>query len=165
MSKTNFMRLGSWRWSVRSEKEMASSARKEQKKRTMRSIISCEEPLMSGERGRGGKVLVEDIAMNEMEEKEEDNSGSCIIVVGSTGAGKSSTIGKLTGALTQSGSGHERVTKYCQIHRSMVSDNEPVWVDTVGWDDEDVEDDKTFRDILRFIDKYNITRYDRQTQR
>ncbi len=37
-------------------------------------------------------------------------------------------------------------------------DSEPVWVDTVGWDDAECEDDETFKDILRFIDKYNITK-------
>ena len=37
-------------------------------------------------------------------------------------------------------------------------DDEPVWVDTVGWDDAECEDDETFKDILRFIDKYNITK-------
>ena len=28
----------------------------------------------------------------------------------------------------------------------------------MGWDDAECEDDETFRDILRFIDKYNITK-------
>ncbi len=27
----------------------------------------------------------------------------------------------------------------------------------MGWDDAECEDDETFKDILRFIDKYNIT--------
>ncbi len=40
----------------------------------------------------------------------------------------------------------------------MQDDSEPVWVDTVGWDDAECEDDETFKDILRFIDKYNITK-------
>ena len=31
-------------------------------------------------------------------------------------------------------------------------------MDTVGWDDAECEDDETFKDILRFIDKYNITK-------
>ena len=30
---------------------------------------------------------------------------------------------------------------------------EPVWVDTVGWDDAEIGDDQTFREILTFIDK------------
>ena len=32
-------------------------------------------------------------------------------------------------------------------------DQEPVWVDTVGWDDAEIGDDQTFREILTFIDK------------
>ena len=30
---------------------------------------------------------------------------------------------------------------------------EPLWVDTVGWDDAEIGDDQTFREILTFIDK------------
>ena len=30
---------------------------------------------------------------------------------------------------------------------------DPVWVDTVGWDDAEIGDDQTFREILTFIDK------------
>ncbi len=29
-----------------------------------------------------------------------------------------------------------------------------VWVDTVGWDDAELRDDLTFRDILRFIGEH-----------
>jgi len=91
-------------------------------------------------------------------EKAPDFSDCCIICVGSTGAGKSSTVGKCTGAMCKSGSGTERVTRHCEIHRSLTSDLEPVWVDTVGWDDAEIGDDQTFREILTFIDKYNITK-------
>ena len=83
---------------------------------------------------------------------------SCVICVGSTGTGKSSTVGKYTGVQTKAGSGTERVTTYCQIHRSLTDDQEPVWVDTVGWDDAECEDDQTFKDILIFINKYEITK-------
>ena len=86
------------------------------------------------------------------------NQHSCVICVGSTGTGKSSTVGKYTGVVTKAGSGTERVTTYCQIHRSLVDDQEPVWVDTVGWDDAECEDDQTFKDILIFINKYEITK-------
>jgi len=44
------------------------------------------------------------------------------------------------------------------MHRSLTNDQEPVWVDTVGWDDAECEDEETFKDILRFIDKYEITK-------
>jgi len=82
-----------------------------------------------------------------------DSSHCCIICVGSTGTGKSSTVGKSTGVQTRAGSGTERVTMHCEIHRSLTDDQEPVWVDTVGWDDAECEDEETFKDILRFINK------------
>jgi len=78
--------------------------------------------------------------------------------VGSTGTGKSSTVAKYTGSKTKSGSGSERVTHYFEIHRSLQDDDEPVWVDAVGWDDAEVEDVETFKNILKFIDKHNITK-------
>merc|ERR1712106_6415 len=91
-------------------------------------------------------------------QKQNDSSHCCIICVGSTGTGKSSTVGKSTGVQTRAGSGTERVTMHCEIHRSLTDDQEPVWVDTVGWDDAECEDEETFRDILRFINKYDITK-------
>ena len=83
---------------------------------------------------------------------------SCIICVGSTGAGKSSTVTKYTGVVTRSGSGTERVTRHCHLIRDIQEDSAPVWVDTVGWDDAECDDEETFKDILRFIDQYDITR-------
>ena len=85
-----------------------------------------------------------------------DNKGCCIICVGSTGTGKSSTVGICTGAQCKAGSGSERVTLRSQIYGTDKT-MEPVWVDTVGWDDAEIDDDQTFRDILTFIDRNNIT--------
>ena len=87
-----------------------------------------------------------------------DKDNSCIICVGSTGAGKSSTVTKYTGVVTRSGSGTERVTRHCHLIRDIRDDQAPVWVDTVGWDDAECDDDDTFKDILRFINQYDITR-------
>ena len=42
---------------------------------------------------------------------------SCVICVGSTGAGKSSTVTKYTGVVTRAGSGTERVTRQCHLIR------------------------------------------------
>ena len=94
---------------------------------------------------------------HEMVEK-VDQRNCCVICVGSTGTGKSSTVGKYAGVQTRAGSGTERVTMHCEIHRSLTDDQEPVWVDTVGWDDAECEDDQTFKDILIFINKYEITK-------
>lgn len=32
----------------------------------------------------------------------------------------------------------------------------PVWVDTVGWDDADLDDDHTFKEILNFIGQNHL---------
>ena len=82
---------------------------------------------------------------------------SCVICVGSTGAGKSSTVSKVTGVMTRSGSGTERVTRHCHLIQTPEMGGQ-VWVDTMGWDDAEVEDEETFKDILRFINKHDITR-------
>jgi GTP-binding protein EngB required for normal cell division len=87
----------------------------------------------------------------------------CIICVGSTGAGKSSTITKLTGQHVPSGNSTHRVTQRCTIYRSKLEFEENIiqeknvfLVDTVGWDDADCDDDDTFKDILRFIESNSI---------
>jgi hypothetical protein len=33
---------------------------------------------------------------------------------------------------------------------------EPVWVDTVGWDDADLDDENTFKSILKFINEEGL---------
>ena len=74
---------------------------------------------------------------------------ACVICVGSTGTGKSSTISKRLRVETATGSGAEPVTLECQVFRSQ--EQEEVWVDTRGWLDTDMEDDQIFRDILTFL--------------
>ena len=87
----------------------------------------------------------------------------CIICVGSTGAGKSSTITKLTGQHVPSGNSTHRVTQRCNIYRpklefeeNIIQEKNVFLVDTVGWDDADCDDDDTFKDILRFIESNSI---------
>ena len=75
---------------------------------------------------------------------------SCVICVGSTGAGKSATIQRCTKQSVLSGNGHDRVTNKCSrydLTAEAKADLEawPItkevidltWVDTVGWDDAD----------------------------
>ena len=89
------------------------------------------------------------------EEETETSLPSCIICVGSTGAGKSATISKYTRLPIQSNKGVSRVTtKCCMYHRP---NDKYAWIDTVGWDDAQFEDDETFKDILRFIDENYMT--------
>ena len=80
---------------------------------------------------------------------------ACVICVGSTGTGKSSTISKCLRVETVMGSGAELVTQACEVFRS--EEQEEVWVDTRGWLDTDMEDDQIFRDILTFLINEKIT--------
>lgn len=61
-----------------------------------------------------------------------------MVVVGSTGTGKSSTIARVTGAEVRAGAGPEPVTEACQLYTMCTPgdwSHQPVWVDTVGWED------------------------------
>ena len=96
-------------------------------------------------------------------EATEVSENCCIICVGSTGAGKSSTITKLTGQHVPSGNSTHRVTQKCNIYRpklefekNIIQEKNVFFVDTVGWDDADCDDDDTFKDILRYIESNNI---------
>ena len=77
---------------------------------------------------------------------------SCVICVGSTGAGKSATIQRCTKKSVPSGNGHDRVTNKCtkyDLTAEAKADLEAwaitkevidlTWVDTVGWDDADLQ--------------------------
>ena len=143
----NFFEFGSLRLSFRANKD------KFKKKQYNLKKINNESQL-----NNNNKCETESPLPDQPDTACPDNSHCCIICVGSTGTGKSSTVGKYTGVQTRAGSGTERVTKNCEIHRSLTDDQEPVWVDTVGWDDADCEDDQTFKDILMFINKYEITK-------
>lgn len=82
-----------------------------------------------------------------------DREKSCILCLGSTGTGKSSTIGKCLGIDTRTGSGHDPVTMECETFHSEGQ----VWVDTRGWNDQDCTDDQIFREILTFLFSEKIT--------
>lgn len=99
-------------------------------------------------------------------EEEDEDENCCVLCVGSTGTGKSSTIGKLTGQVVPSGSSLGRVTLRCNIYRPklemeklILSGRKNVYfIDTVGWDDADADDEDTFRYILGFLDANNVLR-------
>ena len=65
-----------------------------------------------------------------------------MVVVGSTGTGKSSTIARVTGAEVRAGAGSEPVTEACQLYTCTQG---PVWVDTVGWEDRLSDNIDTFQ--------------------
>jgi len=80
------------------------------------------------------------------------DTDQCILVVGTTGSGKSSTIAKITGQKVRVSSSASSVTRHCQLYEKHGNDNTAVWVDTVGYDDSaNLEDGETFKEVLRYI--------------
>ena len=58
------------------------------------------------------------------------------------------------------GNGRDRVTVRCDKYTVKEGrKDDPVWVDTVGWDDADLEDENTFKNILRYLKEKNLLRY------
>eukprot|EP00090_Calanus_glacialis_P001173 TRINITY_DN10814_c0_g1_i2.p1 TRINITY_DN10814_c0_g1~~TRINITY_DN10814_c0_g1_i2.p1 ORF type:complete len:420 (-),score=100.19 TRINITY_DN10814_c0_g1_i2:746-2005(-) len=88
------------------------------------------------------------------------SSNNCIICVGSTGTGKSSTIARYTGNSVRSGGGTDAVTEHCQLWPDINhgETENPVWVDTVGWEDRHSDDIDTFQETLRFLSNKSLTR-------
>ena len=80
----------------------------------------------------------------------------CVICVGSTGSGKSATIANYTRLPIESNAGARRVTEKCSIYRRPGA--KWAWIDTVGWDDKQLEDEETFKTILKFIDDNYLTK-------
>jgi len=81
----------------------------------------------------------------------------CILVVGTTGTGKSSTIAKCTKQNVTVDSLADSVTKQCQIYPDSKCVANPVWIDTVGYDDSSkVDDAESFKEVLRFIQEKRL---------
>ena len=86
------------------------------------------------------------------DEVDQEEELSCVICIGSTGAGKSATISKCTKRPVSSGNGRDRVTVRCakydlrtdaqeelellKVDKNIIELN---WVDTVGWDDAELQ--------------------------
>jgi len=87
---------------------------------------------------------------------EENRSDQCILVVGTTGSGKSSTIAKMTGQDVMVGHQTKSVTRNCSMY--VREDQQgPVWIDTVGYDDTTcLEDEESFKEVLRYISDHRL---------
>ena len=87
-------------------------------------------------------------------------TAECIIVVGTTGTGKSSTIAKYTGQTVRVSSGPESQTRHCEIfknNRECDGSQDAVWIDTVGYDDTNrLSDQSSFQEVLRFLDDHDL---------
>ena len=84
---------------------------------------------------------------------------SCILVVGSTGTGKSTLIGHCTGPLVNTSGGTSECTLDIQAFNVKGNESGPVWIDSVGFDGTDCSrsDEEAFQYILRFLQENNIS--------
>jgi energy-coupling factor transporter ATP-binding protein EcfA2 len=83
----------------------------------------------------------------------------CVIMVGTTGTGKTTTLNIFTGAEEEEG-GTKSAQSTTQV-KVTVTDNKhpdgPVWVDNPGWSDGDGKSDKeTWRQLLKHLHKDKI---------
>jgi len=84
--------------------------------------------------------------------REALRSGECILVVGTTGTGKSSTISKYTGEKIFVSDKSTSATRSCMSVSDSRGPDYPVWVDTIGYDDSFyLTDSDSFKQLLRFL--------------
>jgi len=84
------------------------------------------------------------------------SSKSCILVVGSTGTGKSTLIGMCTGLSVATSGGSNECTQDIQ---EFEDEEGLMWVDSVGFDGTDStrSDEEAFQYILRFLQEHGIS--------
>jgi len=81
----------------------------------------------------------------------------CVLVVGTTGTGKSATIAKMTGQQVEVSSAAQSVTRKCEIFQDLGTPGSPVWIDTMGYDDTNrVDDEESFKEVLKFIQENHL---------
>jgi energy-coupling factor transporter ATP-binding protein EcfA2 len=84
---------------------------------------------------------------------------SCILVVGSTGTGKSTLIGLCTGVPVNTSGGTSECTLDIKEFREKDNEAGPVWIDSVGFDGTDSKrsDEEAFQYILKFLQDKKIS--------
>ena len=50
----------------------------------------------------------------------------------------------------------QSVTRECRLYKDLVDGTGPAWLDTVGWEDLDKDDEETFREILLHVQREKI---------
>ena len=91
--------------------------------------------------------------------EEIENSSECVLVVGSTGAGKSTLISILTGQPVQTSNNANSTTKESETFQSCLVCPGMNFVDTRGFEDSEQEsDDNIFLDMIRFLNDNNLAR-------
>lgn len=146
------------------------------KKNTSEILALTHQALVHRRRQRLQEIEVEEDKKQAEDEEfthidsEGEEELSCVICIGSTGAGKSATISKCTRRPVSSGNGKDRVTIRCakydlrpdakqDLEELGVDPNiiDLLWVDTVGWDDADLQGN-THSKIMAWTSKNHPSR-------
>jgi len=82
---------------------------------------------------------------------------SCVLVVGTTGTGKTSTVNIYTGSHLKVGEGAQAVTGTTVTVRDSLHPGHPSWIDNPGWaDTEGRSDAGVFKELLRHMQNNKI---------
>ena len=103
------------------------------------------------------EMILDVTSLKSLTEKCQPNfrKNSCIVVLGTTGRGKTTTMNLFTGNTATTGHASHSTTKTNQLFRDILPEHEdredgvdyPVWLDTVGLDESDA--DVTNGDLVR----------------
>jgi len=123
----------------------------------------AEKEKLIDKKNNGGKSGVQ--AKNDVQKQslasqmKKKVASDCIIVVGTTGLGKSTCINLYTGQNLPTGDQAQSVTSdIVTVADEIHGPKAPMWVDTPGWSDsEGLSDQKTFKDILLHLQKNKLT--------
>eukprot|EP00092_Neocalanus_flemingeri_P027614 GFUD01029963.1.p1 GENE.GFUD01029963.1~~GFUD01029963.1.p1 ORF type:complete len:554 (-),score=119.52 GFUD01029963.1:50-1711(-) len=113
--------------------------------------------LNSHENDTTDEKLLDVTTLNKLTEKCRPNfrKNSCVVVLGTTGRGKTTTMNLFTGNTASTGHASHSTTKANQLYRDILPEHwesedgvgYPVWLDTVGLDESDA--DVTNGDLVR----------------
>jgi len=85
-------------------------------------------------------------------DKKKGTEKSCILVVGTTGTGKTSTVNIYTGSNLRTGDTAQAVTGNTVTVEDQIHPGEPAWIDNPGWaDTEGRSDALVFKELLRHM--------------
>jgi len=87
------------------------------------------------------------------------DSDSCVLVLGSTGTGKSTLISFCTGEAVNVSGGTNECTLDIKAYTDRALEGSPFWIDSVGFDGTDTErsDEEAFQYVLKFLQDNNIS--------
>lgn len=100
------------------------------------------------------------VPRNTSSPEDKNNSKCCIVLVGTTGTGKTSTLNIYTGNEEKVGEGAQSVTGATISVEDQIHEGGPTWIDNPGWSDsEGRSDNLVFKELLRHMQAnhlYNV---------